>query len=142
MKITEVAPIQGVRVTTDEPAFNEYIRYASDCWYVQMGDSDEAVYECGKIEQLYQEHVKASNDKAAGSRREPLGWRPMDTAPKDRGVVLGYDPGWYNVAVPMVFDPARGYWVFFQLPNEQIRPTHWMPGPEIPAQPGAYPAGR
>ena len=60
MKIIEVTPIQGVRVTTDEVEFNEYIRYGADCWYVLTGESDEPVYECRELERLYQEHVKGS----------------------------------------------------------------------------------
>jgi len=60
MKITDVTPIKGVRVTTDEDEYNEYTRYGPDCWYVQMGESDEPVYECQELERLYQEHTAGS----------------------------------------------------------------------------------
>lgn len=60
MRITKITPVTGERVTTDENEFNEYIRYGADCWYVQMGESDEPVYECRELERLYQEHVKSS----------------------------------------------------------------------------------
>jgi len=60
MKITNVEPISGVRVTTDQPEFNEYTRYGPDCWYVTMGESDEPVYDCRELERLYQERVTSS----------------------------------------------------------------------------------
>lgn len=60
MKIIEVTPISGMIVATDEPEFNEYVRYGPDCWYVRMGESEEPWYEYGQIEKLYQECVRGN----------------------------------------------------------------------------------
>lgn len=61
MKILETRPIAGHRVETDEPEYNQYIRYGADCWFVQMGESDEPVYDCKELERAYQEHTKPPN---------------------------------------------------------------------------------
>lgn len=57
MKIISVEPIVGVRITTDETDYNEYTRYCSDCWYVRMGESVEPVYECTRLESMYQKYI-------------------------------------------------------------------------------------
>ena len=59
-----------------------------------------------------------------------LRMQPIETAPKDGRVVLGYDPGWYDIATPMVFNGKR--WVFFHAQDSEIRATHWMLMPKLP----------
>jgi len=61
-------------------------------------------------------------------------WQPIETAPKDGTVVLGYDPGWYDIATPMSFDLARNKWMFFHITSEEIYASHWMPMPAAPKQ--------
>ena len=56
-------------------------------------------------------------------------WQPIKTAPTDGTVVLGYDPSWYDIATPMLYNDG---WVFFHIQTETIRPTHWMPIPDLP----------
>lgn len=61
MKIEDVSPVVGERVTTDENEFNEYTRYAAECWYVQIGEIDKPVYECRELERLYQEYKRKNS---------------------------------------------------------------------------------
>lgn len=57
MKIIKITPISGMVVETDEPEFNEYVRYGPDCWYVRVGESVEPWYGYDQIERLYQDMV-------------------------------------------------------------------------------------
>lgn len=61
---------------------------------------------------------------------EKLRMQPIETAPRDGGVILGYDPSWYDIATPMIFNGKR--WVFFHVQDSEIRATHWMPMPKLP----------
>jgi len=61
-------------------------------------------------------------------------WEFIETAPRDGTVILGFDPAWYNIATPIKFDVRFGKFVFFHIPNEEIRATHWMPMPELPTK--------
>lgn len=65
-----------------------------------------------------------------------MGWRPIETAPKDdRFVLLGMDfgsefgpyiiAGWYERA------PADQCW--YDITDNPVTPTHWMPLPASPA---------
>lgn len=58
-------------------------------------------------------------------------WALIETAPRDGTILLGYDPGWYDMATPMVFDQMRMKFVFFHN-GEEIHATHWMPMPKGP----------
>jgi len=55
MKITKVTKIVCFLIETDEESWNEYTRYGADNWTVTMGESDEQLYDCKEIENLYQE---------------------------------------------------------------------------------------
>lgn len=59
-------------------------------------------------------------------------WQPIETAPRDGTVILGYDPSWYDIATPMLFDAKRERFVYFHDPSEKIYPRHWMPMPDLP----------
>lgn len=63
MKVNSIEPISGHRVSTDEKGWSEYTRYSANCWTVAMGESDESVYDCTKLEQAYQEYLKINNTK-------------------------------------------------------------------------------
>lgn len=58
MKIIETQKVNAYLVKTDECEYNQYTRYGPNSWFVMMGESDEPVYNCGKIESLFQEHTK------------------------------------------------------------------------------------
>ena len=58
-------------------------------------------------------------------------WQPIETAPKDGSIVLGYDPNWYDIATPMKFDINCKKWMCFHT-NEEIKATHWMSMPPPP----------
>lgn len=57
-KSVEIIKIHDVKGTCVETEGHDYIRYGPDCWYERMGESDEPVYNCEKIEALYQEYLK------------------------------------------------------------------------------------
>jgi hypothetical protein len=68
--------------------------------------------------------------------KEERGWQPIETAPTDRGAVLG---GWHHSIYGWVWGIARfhrdkffpdGYWAM----AEGGRPTHWHPiaAPPLP----------
>ena len=60
------------------------------------------------------------------------GWQPIETAPKcSSTVVLGFDPNWYDIAIPMFWSEKKNSWRFYQI-DDEIRPTHWMPLPAAP----------
>jgi hypothetical protein len=61
MEILNVTPIQGFTVATDDDELFSYTRYGADCWYVNMGESDEPVYDCKEIEAKFQEYIKSEN---------------------------------------------------------------------------------
>lgn len=65
MKIEKIDKITIFYVTTDEEEYNEYKRYSSEHWTVSMGESDELVYDCEKLEELFQKELenKSSNKK-------------------------------------------------------------------------------
>ena len=58
-------------------------------------------------------------------------WQPIETAPRDGTVILGYDPTLYDIATLMDFDSREGKWMLFHV-AEVVHPTHWMPPPEPP----------
>ena len=59
MKITEVTRIEGYSVEAED---KYYSRYSPTCWYVVMGESDEPLYDCSKIEKLFQEFMVANDE--------------------------------------------------------------------------------
>lgn len=55
MKIISVIPVNAVSVYTDEVSHFRYTRYSATHWtQVIMGESDEQVYDCEKLEAAYQ----------------------------------------------------------------------------------------
>lgn len=62
MKIIGVTEIKCFLVETDEKEFMDYTRYGKDNWSVQMGQSDEPLYCCEKIEELFQENMKGEKE--------------------------------------------------------------------------------
>lgn len=61
MKIVKTEDCVVTFIETDENGWNNYTRYGEDSWTVQMGESDESVYDCEELEQLYQDYVKSQN---------------------------------------------------------------------------------
>jgi len=63
-----------------------------------------------------------------------MAWQPIETAPQDGSPVLAYDPTWYDVPHPMLWNGAT-WCLWFQSDRyDGFRPTHWMPLPEPPAE--------
>ncbi len=61
MIIKEVVKSTVFLVTTDEDVYNEYTRYSATNWTVRMGESDEPVYDCKELEDLFQVSHKIEN---------------------------------------------------------------------------------
>lgn len=53
------------------------------------------------------------------------GWQPIETAPKDGGIILVWDDG-----VALAWWHEQGYWT--EDEGMISRPTHWMPLPKPP----------
>lgn len=60
MRIIEVSKAVIFYVTTDSDELYEYKRYSADNWTVIMGESDEPVYDCEDLEEMFQKWL-ASN---------------------------------------------------------------------------------
>lgn len=54
MNILEITQSTIYTVITDENDCNEYTRYGPDNWMVAMGESLESVYDCEKLERMFQ----------------------------------------------------------------------------------------
>lgn len=55
MKIVDVSqPIICFVVETEDAS---YTRYSEDCWFERMGESDEPVYDCTELEELFQDYI-------------------------------------------------------------------------------------
>jgi len=61
MKIKSIKTVTIHQIKTDEPDCNNYTRYGEDSWMVQMGCSDEEVYDCEKLEKAFQQYWIESN---------------------------------------------------------------------------------
>lgn len=65
-------------------------------------------------------------------------WQPIETAPKDGTVVLGYRNGKYANAHRVQRDDCE-MWSFGQVSGDvarfpECKPTHWMPLPPSPGK--------
>ena len=61
-----------------------------------------------------------------------MNWQPIETAPKDSIILVGNAVG---VHAAYRWETTTGYngWTICDLaPQEQFKPTHWMPLPEPP----------
>lgn len=58
LKILQVTSIEGKYITTDSDYYPNYIRWEADNWENIMGESTEQVYDCGWLEEMYQEYIK------------------------------------------------------------------------------------
>lgn len=67
-------------------------------------------------------------------------WQPIETAPKDGTIILGYDDSGVVAAMRFVVPMYGGHpeWELAELswPNDSMSayPTHWMPMPPPPQQ--------
>lgn len=59
MKIKSVTPRMALIVETDSIDYPRHTRYGPDSWTVSMGESDERVNDCTKLEAAFQVFVKA-----------------------------------------------------------------------------------
>jgi hypothetical protein len=59
MKILEATNGTHVSIETDDPDYPFFIRFSKDCWVQGMGESWESVYDDEKLEEAYQEHLRA-----------------------------------------------------------------------------------
>ena len=55
MKIKEVTRAVIFYIETDQEDYNRYIRWGSNCWTVTVCESDEPVYNCEELEQMFQD---------------------------------------------------------------------------------------
>lgn len=57
MKIKNITKATIFYVETDEEEYCRYTRHGRDSWTVAMGESDEPVYDCSELEQMFQEWI-------------------------------------------------------------------------------------
>ena len=62
VNITNIVQSTIHLVKTDESECANYIRYSADCWMQSMGESDEPIYDCAWIEQLFQDMISKQNN--------------------------------------------------------------------------------
>lgn len=59
-------------------------------------------------------------------------WQPIETAPKDGTVVLGYRYQLGSLSwIVIMFDRIKGVWFNYHTGQQEF-PTHWMPLPAAP----------
>ena len=80
--------------------------------------------------------LKSTQDQLAKAEQRVAEWQPIDTAPKDGTVFLGYKLGQFRECYKVPRDDCD-MWCFGGtsgaddlFPN--IKPTHWMPLPKAP----------
>ncbi len=56
MKVKSISSKLVHFMETDEDEYFNYIRYGKDAWFNTMGESDEPVYDCEWLEELFQEN--------------------------------------------------------------------------------------
>lgn len=77
------------------------------------------------------ENALMARSAEAGGARLP-GWQPIETAPKDGSTVLGYTPNESVAYGDVFYEREQEHWA--RLPDcFSVRPTHWMPLPDPPA---------
>lgn len=62
MQIKNVEEATVFFVQTDEPYPNQYTRYDPYNWTVSIGESDEPVYDCQELEDLFQQYLKSNTN--------------------------------------------------------------------------------
>lgn len=67
---------------------------------------------------------------------EKMDWKPIETAPQDGSVFLGYRDGKFREACRVPRDDCE-MWIFGGQSGStefspQLKPTHWMPLPPAP----------
>lgn len=66
-----------------------------------------------------------------------MNWHPIETAPKDGTVILGWQKEWGDAALTIVWVDSRGgYWGLAGCSSLDLgdngQPTHWYSVPETP----------
>lgn len=56
--IKEIFKKEIYRIITDEKEYNQYTRYSEGNWTVTIGESDEPVYDCEKLEIEFKKIMK------------------------------------------------------------------------------------
>ena len=64
MKIKEITEITSFYVETDEDLYNFYTRHSADCWFLRMGETDEPIFACEDIEEMFQQYLSKSKSKS------------------------------------------------------------------------------
>lgn len=57
MRIVSATSVVVFYVETNEENLNQYTRHSAENWTIQIGESDEQVYDCAKLESLFQEYL-------------------------------------------------------------------------------------
>lgn len=61
MKIVSVVEKTVHYVETDGEHYNSYIRHSKNNWTMQIGESDETIFNCEELEMLYLEWCARNN---------------------------------------------------------------------------------
>lgn len=65
MSIINVQKRTAFLVETDDSEQYMFTRYASDVWFITIGQADEPHYQCEEIEAMYQEYIKKIDIESA-----------------------------------------------------------------------------
>ena len=73
-------------------------------------------------------------DNMGPTIRTQSSWQPIETAPKDGSIILGWEPRatkWKIKFMAFHYQANGGYWTN-ALNTGSVEATHWMPLPEPP----------
>lgn len=111
---------QNNHIPSSEPVKTEELNAARKAFRTSVRFQINFVLHSGLEIEKAIDHVCAAVDRLVAHE-----WQPIETAPKDGSMVLGWYKGWNNPIVIWWYTGA-GRW------NTAMQPTHWMPLPIAP----------
>ena len=103
-------------------------------------DALTAIVEADDAQCLEQSHIEQARAAIAALQAEPQGWRPIESAPEDKNILVATAGGHVDAAFWTDEDGEGRKWWWLLSANEYAKhpihanliPTHWMPLPAHP----------